>query len=243
MRGLLGRRRAAPGPDAPAALAPEQPFVAIGDVHGRDDLCDALLGRLAREHPDLPVVFVGDYIDRGEQSCAVLRRLMGRPELVCLLGNHEDMCLQFLDAPEKIGPVWMRNGGVDTLASFGVALQAGAGAGAFTAARDRLEAAMGAALVDWLRNRPLLWRSGNVWVSHAGADPARPMAEQPRDTLLWWRPDGRARDDGQRVVHGHTIVPEPEIAQGRIAIDTGAYATGRLTAAVVAPGRCDFLSA
>jgi serine/threonine protein phosphatase 1 len=241
---LTGRGRAAPVAfDAP--LAPEEPFVAIGDVHGRDDLLGRLLDRLEAEEPELRVVLVGDYIDRGERSASVLARLSSRPHLVCLMGNHEAMCLGFLEDPAREGPRWLANGGLQTLASFGIGgVTLGSGPTALEAARDRLAMAMGENLIGWLADRPLLWHSGNVAVVHAGADPLRALEDQEERTLLWGHPRFAAqpRTDGIWVVHGHTILPEPVVEAGRIGIDTGAFATGRLTAALIAPEGVEFAS-
>src|SRR6056297_3043779 len=100
-----------------------------------------------------------------------------------------------------------------------------------------------AARIAWLRARPLSWRSGNVWALHAGADPHQPLDSQGDEVLLWGHPAFRRspRRDGQWVVHGHTIVEHPHTAEGRIAVDTGAYATGRLSAALIECGAVRFL--
>lgn len=221
---------------------PDRPFVAVGDIHGRADLLRALDAQLADLPADWPLVCVGDYVDRGEESAAVLQHLMrqGDRPRVCLMGNHEDMLLRFLEAPEAERRRWLRNGGLQTLASFGVG---GSPAQEPVTARDALAEAMGAELIDWLRARPLSWQSGNVAVVHGGVDPALPLAAQSRETLLWGHPDfaRSLRDDGLWVVHGHTIVEAPQAEAGRIAIDTGAFATGRLTAAIVEPDGVRFL--
>lgn len=229
-------REAVPGFDAP--IRPDSPFCAVGDIHGRMDLLSDVLGRLALDGPDLPVVFVGDYIDRGPDSAAVLRHLCALqstdPERIsCLLGNHEDMLLAFLDGSLHDHRIWLRNGGVATLQSFGISLSAKSPAPDEVAQiRSGLQDAMGSELLTWLRGLPLVWNTGNVWVTHAGADPFVDMPRQDRTALLWGHPDFRrhARTDGQWVVHGHTIVPEVECRDGRVAIDTGAFHTGRLSA-------------
>ncbi len=235
---LLGGRSAF---DAP--VAPERPIAVIGDVHGCDDLLARMLDWLGREAPDHRPVLVGDLMDRGEDSAGVLRRVMGRPEVVALKGNHEAMCLAFLDEPEAQGQQWLRNGGLQTLASFGLR-RPGPEPEELRDAAARLRDAMGEAMVDWLRARPLWWRSGNVAVVHAGADPRRPLEDQEEAVLLWQRPrrGERARTDGVWVVHGHTIVPEPEVAPGRINVDTGAFATGVLTAVLMEPGAVRFVA-
>lgn len=235
-----------------APLAPEQPFYAVGDIHGRDDLLARLLDKIDAAEPEAMIVCVGDYVDRGEQSADVLRRLHARAtaaadRFVCLMGNHEEMMLNFLDTPEEAGPRWLRYGGLQTLASFGLrGLTERSEGAALTDARGRLrDGLLAPELEAWLRALPRHWQSGNVAVVHAAADPDLPMEEQPDKTLIWGHPrfEHVARKDGIWVVHGHTIVDAPLTAQGRIPIDTGAYATGRLTAARIMPGGPDFVQA
>ncbi|MBE0453078.1 metallophosphoesterase [Roseovarius autotrophicus] len=247
---LLARRRLSGTRRANIPIRPDQPFVAIGDVHGRADLLQTLDSLIQAQASGYPVVFLGDYVDRGEQSREVIQMLMeaaesGPGRVTCLMGNHERMMLDVLDEPGKYTARWLRNGGLQTLASFGVRLPQGGQneVDALLDMRDALAEAMGAAMIGWLRARPLIWQSGNVWAIHAGADPAQPMAAQAEDTLLWGHPGFRKRPraDGQWVIHGHTIVEAPHVAGGRIAIDTGAYATARLTAAIVRPDDVSFL--
>ncbi len=222
----------------PAPLRPEVPVQIIGDVHGRLDLLDRLMGQL---DPDVITVQVGDLIDRGDHSAEVLARMREQTERgtwICLRGNHEEMMVNFLDDPAEAGPRWLRNGGLQTLASFGVGgVTQMAEANALAAARDALRDKMPAGLEDWLRRRPVSWNSGNLWVVHAGADPQRAMVEQAAAHLVWGHPAfaQAPRADGIWVAHGHTVVEQPTAAQGRIAVDTGAYFTGRLTCALCLP--------
>jgi serine/threonine protein phosphatase 1 len=238
-----GREFAGPHPDAP--------FLAVGDIHGRADLLARLMMRIETDHPEWPVVFLGDYIDRGADSRRVLDRLMAAtlgpaPRAVCLMGNHELMLLDFLDDPLRHGPRWLRNGGDATARSFDVAVSRHTeDPDALYQARDALAAAMGRERAAWIRALPLVWRSGNVWAVHAGADPARSMEDQDAGTFLWGDPGflRHPRADGQWIVHGHTIMKAPKIGEGRISIDTGAYATGILTAAVITSEGTGFLDA
>lgn len=242
---LFSRRRAAPGGFS-APLVPETPFYAIGDVHGCDALLGRLLNRLAEAaHPEARLVCLGDYVDRGEQSAQVLRRLhrlsadaTGR--MICLKGNHEQMMLDFLDQPEDFGPRWLRHGGLQTMASFDLPfVRQGATSAEWVESRDRLRERLGPELESWLRELPLWWATGNIFVVHAAADPMLPITGQAPQTMLWGHPDFERvpRQDEIWVVHGHTIVKEAAPVQGRIPVDTGAYATGRLSAVLVESGK------
>ncbi|MBU2325875.1 MAG: serine/threonine protein phosphatase [Alphaproteobacteria bacterium] len=230
--------------DAP--LRPDIPFCAIGDIHGSLPALELLLSKI-EALPQVPsVICVGDYLDRGEQSAQVLDWLQRLCRdfgdgFVCLRGNHEQMCLDFLENPEEQGEFWLRHGGLQTLASYGIARVPGLTS--YREVRDRLAEAMGPDLINWIATRPLSWQSGNVVVVHAGMDPALSLAQQRDSVLTWGHPDFEMvpRRDGLWVVHGHTVVPEPSVSAGRIAIDTGAYATGRLTAAHVSRDGVTFL--
>ena len=215
--------------------APEGELAVIGDLHGRADLLARMFERIEAEQPDATVVTVGDYVDRGPDSRAVLEMVRQRPGLVALRGNHEAMMLGFLDDPELEAQRWLRVGGRETLQSYGITPPDCAADRAPAAAA--LRAALGGT-EDWLRGLPTSWRSGEVLVSHAGADPARSPDDQDEHVLLWGHPAfaQRRRRDGVWVVHGHNVVDSARARGGRVAVDTGAWKTGRLTAAVLAAG-------
>jgi serine/threonine protein phosphatase 1 len=239
-----------------AAVAPEEPIYVVGDIHGRLDLFERVLSRI-NEHfeenkfDSCKLVCVGDYIDRGEHSAQVLERLFGLSlefpdQVVCLVGNHEQMLIDFLREPESRGRRWFRNGGLQTLASFSVGGVSETSQEAdLKRARDDLRAAMPAGLEDWLCALPMMFQSGNIVVAHAGADPTRALDDQEEKALLWGSSKFRraVREDGNWVVYGHWIVDEPVVGEGRIGIDTGAYATNRLTSVALRPtGEVGFLT-
>lgn len=230
--------------------APERDLAIVGDLHGELDCLEVMIALLETRAPEAQWVFVGDYIDRGDQSAQVLERLRrleeARPDTIFLRGNHEDMMLSFLDTPEETGNRWMRYGGLQTMASFGAFRLGEQNAPeALRVARDQLVELMPEGLGDWLAARPRWVQTGNVAVVHAGADPALPMDAQTDRSLTWGhRAFGRqAREDGVWVAHGHTIVDMPRERNGVISVDTGAYATGRLTAALVGSGMVEFVQA
>lgn len=222
----------------------DKPTYAIGDVHGRDDLLGRLLDAIgedaeARGFDDWRIVMMGDYVDRGEQSAEVLSRLRmllagggPAPETQALRGNHEDMMLRFIEQPEREGPRWLRNGGLQTLLSYGVGgITLASDAEALEDAAQRLAEAAADDL-SALRILPAWLRHGTVIFSHAGTDPELPPDLQSERTLIWGTPRffQLPRKDGLWNVYGHYIVDEAGITQGRIAVDTGAYYSGVLSA-------------
>lgn len=225
-------------------------------MHGRADLLARLLPRLIADAEaqgfDAPrLVFMGDYVDRGEQSAEVLERLdallsgAGWPgEVHALRGNHEHMLLAFLESPEEEGPRWLRNGGLQTLLSFGVGgVPPNPTPEQLADIAARLAEAVGP-FADRLRALPAMLRFGNVLFAHAGADPDLPEMLQSERSLLWGAPGffQLPRTDGLWVVYGHYIVDEAGASAGRVATDTGAYHTGVLSAVRLARGEVGALT-
>ncbi len=221
-----------------AALPDGIRIYAIGDVHGRADLVDRLLARIEAERveaapPRTLHLLLGDYIDRGPSSRAVIDRLIQRQrthEVVCLKGNHERYAFEFLSTPAALDP-WRRLGGLETLISYGLTPTMRPD----PAAQARLSAEFNRALPDshrqFLANLLLSFDCGDYLFVHAGIRPGLPLEQQLEEDLLSIRDEflSSEEDFGKVVVHGHTPVMEPEVRPNRINIDTGAYATGRLT--------------
>lgn len=211
---------------------------AVGDVHGRADLLTSLLLQIEVDialHPvSRPiVVFLGDYIDRGPDSKEVLDLLVepGRtPEMVFLKGNHETFLLGFLKDPVRLEE-WRQYGGLETLVSYGLkplinpSLDEQA-----KLARDLARVAPESHR-EFLQALKPSFVCGDFIFVHAGLRPQIPLQQQTEDDLLWIRDDFLLWDKEfeKIVVHGHTPVLEPDIRFNRINIDTGAFATGRLT--------------
>ncbi|MBD3676946.1 MAG: serine/threonine protein phosphatase [Rhodobacteraceae bacterium] len=241
----LFSRRDKEMPDPPR---PERPLWVVGDVHG----CADRLRDILEKVPDADdLAFVGDYVDRGPDSRKVTELLMALPErrsgkTICLMGNHERMMLDFLDDPVFDGPLWLSNGGVQTLVSFGHHdVSELSDAQSRNSARDRFRAAF-SHVEDWLRDRPLMWRSGSVAVVHAATEAKLPLEAQREQVMLWGRQQytSSARPDGVWVVHGHTPVDRAYAEHGHINVDTGAVFGGPLTAVHIGPdGGYDFFRA
>ncbi len=216
---------------------------AIGDIHGRLDLLERAIAAIRHDveqyGPAALTVTLGDYIDRGPQSCGVLDRLTENPfptSYVALKGNHETLLEDFLAEPAN-GPFWRQQGGLQTLQSYGI--QVGIlSRTSFAKARDRLRGAMPSAQTHFLQSLKTSFSPGPYFFCHAGVRPGIPLDHQSDDDLLWIRDEflTSSVDFGKIVVHGHTPVRAPEIWPNRIGIDTAAFATGRLTCVALSPG-------
>lgn len=232
----------------------------MGDIHGRADLLEVLLGRIAADaarHPEDSrrcLIFLGDYIDRGASSRGVVERLLQDPlpgfepafETVRLLSNHEEALLDFLDERSD-GMDWLGYGGLETLLSYGVPLR---GLPDTPQRAAELRAALGAAVpaghLAFYRACALHHAVGDYLFVHAGVRPGVPLERQHPADLLWIRDEFlRHRSPalpGKVVVHGHTICDMPQDLGHRVNIDTGAFVSGRLTCLVLRGTRRQFMS-
>jgi serine/threonine protein phosphatase 1 len=223
---------------------------AVGDVHGRADLLQALFTRIDADLHAYPIaqsvqVFLGDYIDRGPQSRQVLDLLIARRRrhtIVCLKGNHEKFATQFLKNPSVLSD-WKRVGGISTLLSYGVTPAETED----PKVQQEIAAAFRQALprnhYHFIHGLALSYICGDFFFAHAGARPGIPLRRQSQHDLIWIREDFllHEEDFGKVVVHGHTPTKRPDVRTNRINIDTGAYATGRLTCLVLEEAQIAFI--
>jgi serine/threonine protein phosphatase 1 len=249
----LFRRLSANIAAVPEYAAPEgQRVYAVGDIHGQLGLLDTLLGQieddiLARPMAKVGLVFLGDLIDRGPDSAGVVGRLRSLhhfpAKTLFLKGNHEEVLLRVLNGEPGLAYDWLGFGGDACAESYGVpaaALQA------LDEQRiaETLRAAIPPEHVEFLEGFGDTFRFGDYLFVHAGIRPGVAIeAQQPQD-LRWIRQpflsDGH--DHGCIVVHGHTISDGVDRRTNRIGIDTGAYRTGILTAAVVEGSDVHFMA-
>ena len=216
---------------------------AIGDVHGRLDLLEELLGQIERDRAERParkilLVFLGDLIDRGPHSAEVLERLRtyraSGVRTVFLLGNHEEVLLRILDGDAPLITKWRWFGGAECLSSYGVD-PAQIGRLGKEEALEAVRNAIPREHVEFLRSFVDTCRFGDYLFVHAGLRPGVTIEDQLQSDLRWIREPFLfdESDHGCVVVHGHTITEEVEERRNRIGIDTGAYRTGVLTALAV----------
>jgi serine/threonine protein phosphatase 1 len=216
---------------------------AVGDIHGRLDLLNQLFTEIdadSARYPDVKTVeiYLGDYVDRGPASRQVIDNLIARGRsrrAVFLKGNHETYPLEFLGNPAFLGP-WGQLGGLETLISYGIHPPISAGPDQQREIARAFDAALPAEHRNFLKRlRPYAY-CGDFYFVHAGVRPGMPLDQQREEDLLEIREPflSSHEDFGKVVVHGHTPGREPEFRPNRIGIDTGAYATGKLTCLVIA---------
>ncbi len=214
----------------------------IGDIHGRSDLLDRIAVEIKRDLEQRPdaqclTVTLGDYVDRGPDSRGVIERLIHNPfptRYVGLKGNHEELFLSFLADP-AVGPQWRQLGGLETLHSYGVPVATLLMGKGFEEASRALRDAVPKDHLRFLSSLKNSLTVDDYFLCHAGVRPSVALDRQREEDLLWIRDEflNSKKSFGKIVVHGHTPSALPQVLANRIDIDTGAYATGRLTCLVV----------
>lgn len=243
---MLERLRKLLGADQPPAAVRHavpagERIYAIGDIHGRLDLFEALIEAIERDDREAPpaattVILLGDLVDRGPASAQVVARArdwQARRTVRVLAGNHEEM---FLDSFEDIEILrhFLKHGGRETLLSYGYDQQA-----YDRATLEEVQHTMAQLVPQHERDFIAAFEScivaGDYLFVHAGIRPEVPLDQQDRRDMLWIRePFLRfARPHPFMVVHGHTITETADEQPNRIGIDTGAFRTGVLTALVL----------
>ena len=226
---------------------------AVGDVHGRLDLLNALLAKIEADREQAPalehhLVLLGDYIDRGPESAGVLDRIMGlassEPNLTLLKGNHEDMMLRAIDGDRNQLMLWARNGGRETVLSYGMD-ETDYDHADFHQLEEILPDVVPSTHIAFLRELRISRAIDGYLFVHAGIHPAVALDEQTAADQMWIRTRFLESDDdhGAMVVHGHCITDDVEIRHNRIGVDTGAYMSNRLSAVVLEGKSCRVLDA
>jgi serine/threonine protein phosphatase 1 len=239
---LFGRRatpKPSPKPDLPAVPDGIRVY-AIGDIHGRMDLLEALFERIsddnaARGQAETRLVFLGDLIDRGPDSAKVVERVSQlcrmSPSVDVLAGNHEEVFALALDGDSEAMRLFLRIGGRQTILSYGVS-EAEIDGADYARLCALSQQATPPHHIAFLKNLSDVVEIGDYVFVHAGIRPGVPLEEQRVGDLRWIRSgfldhDG---DHGKIIVHGHTVTRTVDERPNRIGIDTGAFATGILTA-------------
>lgn len=247
MLGRLFKKTAAQRPLDSARVPDGVRVYAIGDIHGRNDLLQALLGQIeaddaARGAADTVIVFLGDLMDRGPDSAGVVETAMalrdaGR-KVRFLMGNHEEVFVRACrKADPKVTRFFLRIGGEATVLSYPITRAEYIGLD-MAQLSERLASLVPETHLEFVEGFEDQIVIGDYAFVHAGIRPGVPLSEQTASDLRWIREEFvEQRGDLEKVVvYGHTIYDEIEERGSRIGIDTGAYASGKLTALALEGG-------
>ena len=209
---------------------------AFGDVHAQYFKLKRLVDRLFIQKDDL-LVFVGDYIDRGDHAFEVIEYLLKLKEkhnCVFLKGNHEAMLMDYMTGIHE--RLWIQNGGLATTESYY--------RNGWKMGRNRhyLRREMPRSHIEFYQNLKLYHETEDYIFVHAALWPQEglPLENQPEDIILWERKHFIESDFdwGKKVIFGHTSFQKPFVMANKIGIDTGAcydpaYGGGNLTCATL----------
>ena len=244
LAGMFARRRRAPRLEAGIRV------YAVGDIHGCTAELDRLMKNILADRKGWDgachLVFLGDYVDRGPDSRGTVELLLAPPagfQTTCLRGNHDQTLLDFLD-DAGFYRSWKDFGGRETLLSYGVPPPRFDEPAALEETRFAFRSALPPSHLAFFRALPLSLMIGGYFFAHAGVRPGVGLEQQDAGDLMWIRDEFlmSPTDFGKVVVHGHTPTAAPVRRPNRIGVDTGAYATGLLSAAVLEADACRFLS-
>lgn len=213
---------------------------AVGDIHGRLDLLDALLAAIARDDRrrgicQTMLVFLGDFIDRGPDSRGVVQRLLdvreGGASMRFLMGNHEEILLRAYEGDHRAAALFHRVGGRETMLSYGVEPEE-YDRSDFRELIGVMKRAIPLEHISFFSALENFHVEGDYVFVHAGIRPGVPLVEQSTSDLRWIRSEflKHRGSHGNMIIHGHSVTAGIDEQNNRIGIDTGAYASGVLTA-------------
>ncbi|MXO66547.1 metallophosphoesterase family protein [Altericroceibacterium endophyticum] len=229
----------------PKSFAPQIPdgqrVYALGDIHGRLDLFEAMITAIEdderRSAPEkVTIILLGDLIDRGPDSAGVVARaraLQKARDVRILMGNHEEMLLRSMEDRSVLAP-FLNHGGRETLLSYGLSAQ-DYDLCDYEELQNLLIAKVPARDKSFINSFHNAIEIGDYLFVHAGIEPGKALRDQDERNLRWIREPflSHAAPHSHVVVHGHTITERPENRSNRIGLDTGAYRSGALTAVVL----------
>lgn len=196
---------------------------AIGDIHGCADRLKALIARLDIDAQQDRLIFIGDYIDRGPDVRGVVDMILDLKErmdhVICLLGNHERMFLDYYLHHRGL-ELLLDNGGTETLESYG-----------FRRSGQDPSFRLPEQHLRFYQSLLPYYETDHYIFVHAGLRPGIPLPNQDVEDLIWIRFDfiRSVYDFGKKVVFGHTPFSVPLVESNKIGIDTGAVYGGLLT--------------
>ena len=192
-------------------------YFIIGDVHGCLGMLKRLIDKIKWRPDSDGLIFLGDYIDRGENSKGVIDFIIElsliSPNVQCLMGNHERLFINYLDGEED--GMFLFNGGVSTLNSYTVN-------GKIEIPKEHL---------SFLNSLKAMIELEDYYIVHAGFKPGIEIRNQSENDRLWIREPFifSDYDFGKKIIFGHTPFTLPLMMENKIGLDTGAVYGNKLT--------------
>jgi serine/threonine protein phosphatase 1 len=209
--------------------------IVIGDVHGCLDMLKRLMDKI-RWRPDKDrLIFLGDYIDRGESPKQVVDYILDltshSSKIECLIGNHESLFLNYLSGGDS--EIFLSNGGWRTVESY------------MLEKPEDAESMVPSDHMAFYESLETFIELEDYYVVHAGFKPGLDIKEQSPEDMIWIRDKFiyTDHDFGKRVIFGHTPFHEPFIMENKIGLDTGAVYGNRLTCLELPAFRFHFVEA
>jgi serine/threonine protein phosphatase 1 len=221
---------------------------AIGDIHGCSkqliSLQEKILNHSSFKKDSDLLVYLGDYIDRGSHSKEVINQVIKLKKenikSIFLMGNHEQMMIDFLFNEINNLRYWLNLGADQTFRSYDIEvaefIKDGFGSEKIRNLRIELYKKIPLTHKNFLKNLKLSYTVGNYLFVHAGINPKKSLSEQNQIDFLWSRSDQFFHKNFQYekiVIHGHT--PEKKVINFsyRINIDTGCFFSKKLSSVCV----------
>jgi serine/threonine protein phosphatase 1 len=198
----------------------ERVFI-VGDVHGCLDMLRRLMDKIDWRPDEDSLIFLGDYIDRGVDSKGVVDYVLELTKaslrVQCIMGNHENILLDFLNTGEP--RLLIINGGIPTLESYQAACE------------NENDPIIPPEHADFFRSLPAYIELDDYYIVHAGFRPGVAIKDQTLEDLIWIREPFifSDYDFGKTVIFGHTPIAEPLMMDNKIGLDTGAVYGNKLT--------------
>ncbi len=230
---------------------------AVGDIHGCKELLNVIHNKIIEvsknNEGEKLLIYLGDYIDRGPDIKGTIQTLIDfQPEnftKVFLLGNHEQMLLDFMAGKRNSLYIWLGNGGLETLESYGSDVNSYIDHSMELKdeelIRKQFTRLLPSAHKNFFNQLILNYEWDDYFFVHAGINPDLPLDKQEKETMLWTREKiffNPKMTCSKIIVHGHTPVEKIEKYPFRINLDTGSFYSGKLSCLKIENGKLSFLN-
>ena len=229
---------------------------AVGDIHGCKDLLDNIHQKIIKASKDKKgeklIIYIGDYIDRGTDIKGTIQTLIDFNPVnfkkIFLLGNHEQMLLEFISENKNNPFEWIYNGGSETLESYGIDLSEhidnDMDLKIDIKIKKKFIQLLPSSHLNFFNQLVLNYTYDDYFFVHAGINPTIPIEMQEKETMIWTREEDFFKPTmkyNKIIVHGHTPQEKIEKFPCRINIDTGSFYSGKLSCLKIENGKLSFL--